>query len=84
MVKYVIETEIGENWSIYAFECPTSRLDVVLQPLWNILIQLNKLANIPHDTIRATNPQIKSAIISLRVLRNQCNMKDLLQLGNTD
>jgi hypothetical protein len=66
-----IATEIGDNWSVFFFECPANSINEVLVDLFRYIRKI-KEARIPHFMIR------EFAItqhfgISLRVLRSQDN-----------
>lgn len=69
------ETEKGDNWSVFFFECPTERLKQVLIDLFKYLNEVRQ-AKIPHFLIRVYFPS-KYLGISLRVLRKVSDAKKL-------
>lgn len=68
-----IATEIGDNWSVFFFECPTNMLRRVLIDLFQHVRKIDE-ARIPHFMVREC-AFTQSVGISFRVLRNKSNEK---------
>jgi len=64
-----IATEIGDNWSVFFFECPTNAINGVVVDLFRYIRKI-KEARIPHFMVREFAITQRFGI-SLRVLRNQ-------------
>jgi len=63
-----VATEIGDNWSVFFFECPAHSINEVLVDLFQFLKGIKK-AEIPHFMVREF-AITRSFGLSLRVLRN--------------
>jgi hypothetical protein len=63
-----IKTEVGDNWSVFYFECQRNRFESWLIDLFRHISTI-KEAKLPHFMIREFSPHI--AGVSLRVLRDQ-------------
>lgn len=68
-----VASEIGDNWSVFFFECPINRLRRVLVDLFKYIEKIEE-AKIPHFINRefAVTQRVG---ISLRVLRDQDDAK---------
>lgn len=70
-----VATEVGDNWSVFFFECPVSRLKRVLVDLFHYIRDIKEV-RIPHFLIREYVPT-KHVGVSVRLLRQQGVAKDL-------
>ena len=66
-----VTTEIGDNWSVFFFECPAHLINGVLVDLFQFLKRIQK-AEIPHFMVREFKIT-RSFGISLRILRSPDN-----------
>jgi hypothetical protein len=72
-------TEEDSNWTVAVFRCPRRNWTETLSNLFSELDK-QKLALMPHYTLRAFDPLTNSLIVSFRILRKQEHEKPIKDL----